>query len=734
MRPTPLKSIVLALSLLIAVPAVAPPAAAEDKTPAAGPVSTADLDALVQTIENEKDRKAFLANLKALIAARQATETEKPADSGFGARLLEEVSAKIDAVSRGLVATASAVLDLPQAFAWLRDGFSDPATRSAWLLLLVKLVVILLAGFVLEGLAKLVLRRPRGAIEEQHADGFLPRALLLVARTLLDVAPIVAFAAAAYGVMTLVAPSHTGRLVAIALVNASVLARAILAIARLVLVPKISEMRLLPIGDETANYCFIWLRRLTNLTVYGYFVAQAALLLGLPFAAHAVLVKLIGLVVGLLLVMLAMQNRGPIADRIAGDGEAAFGALRRRLAEVWHILVVLYVVAIFGIWLLEVPGGFEFVSRATALTIVILIVAGLAAGGTMRAIRRLFALSDEVKARLPGLEERANLYLPALRTTVRGLVYAVALLAVLEAWGLGVFGWLVGPTGREILARVVTIALIVVGALIVWEMVSALIQRYLSAADEDGETIERSQRARTLLPLLRNLTMIVLAVLVALTVLSEIGINIGPLLAGAGIFGLAVGFGAQTLVKDVIRGLFILLENSISVGDVISVGGHSGVVEAMSIRSVRLRDVGGVVHLLPFSEVTTVVNMTRDYAYALFDIGVGYREDVDEVMAAIRATGEEIQADPKFAADIIDEIEIMGVQSFDDSAVVIRARLRTKPRKQFAVRRAFNRLLKIRFDALGIEIPYPHQTIYFGEDKHGNAPPLHIQNDDPEAG
>ena len=254
----------------------------------------------------------------------------------------------------------------------------------------------------------------------------------------------------------------------------------------------------------------------------------------------------------------------------------------------------------------------------------------------------------------------------------------------------------------------------------------------MTAEDKDGETIERSQRVRTLLPLLRNLMMIVLAVLVVLTVLSEIGINIGPLLAGAGIFGLAVGFGAQTLVKDVIRGLFILLENSISVGDVVSVGGHSGVVEAMSIRSIRLRDVGGVVHLLPFSEVTTVANMTRDYAYALFDIGVGYREDVDEVMEAIRATGEEIQADPKFAADIVDEIEVMGVQSFDDSAVVIRARLRTKPRKQFAVRRAFNRLLKMRFDKLGIEIPFPHQTIYFGEDKQGNAPPLHLRKDDPE--
>jgi small conductance mechanosensitive channel len=307
------------------------------------------------------------------------------------------------------------------------------------------------------------------------------------------------------------------------------------------------------------------------------------------------------------------------------------------------------------------------------------------------------------------------------------VVYAIAALALLQAWGLGVFAWFTEPAGREVLARLVTIALIVVVALVVWEMTSAMIERYLAAEDETGETVERSQRARTLLPLLRNLVMIVLSVMVVLTVLSEIGLDIGPLLAGAGIVGLAIGFGAQTLVKDVIRGLFILLENSVSVGDIVTVGGHSGVVEAMSIRSIRLRNVSGIVYVVPFSEVTSVVNMTRDYSYALFDVGVAYRENVDDVIDAIRATAEELRQDPDHAGNIVDDIEIMGLERFDDSAVVVRARLRTVPGKQFGIRRAFNRLLKRRFDELGIEIPFPHRTIYFGEDKEGKAPPAPVR-------
>jgi small conductance mechanosensitive channel len=243
----------------------------------------------------------------------------------------------------------------------------------------------------------------------------------------------------------------------------------------------------------------------------------------------------------------------------------------------------------------------------------------------------------------------------------------------------------------------------------------------------------RSGRTRTLLPLLRTTVLVVLMVMVTLIVLSELGVNIAPLLAGAGVVGLAIGFGSQALVKDVITGLFILIEDTLGVGDVVDVGkGHTGVVEALSIRTIRLRDVAGVVHTVPFSEVTTVRNLTKDFAYYVLDVGVSYREDTDEVVAVLKDVADDLQQDPKFGPLMLEPIEVIGVDRFADSAVMIKARLKTLAMKQWAVGREFNRRMKKAFDQHGIEMPFPHQTIYFGSDKRGNAPPMHIRVEVPE--
>ena len=217
--------------------------------------------------------------------------------------------------------------------------------------------------------------------------------------------------------------------------------------------------------------------------------------------------------------------------------------------------------------------------------------------------------------------------------------------------------------------------------------------------------------------------MVVLSALVVLVVLSELGVQIGPLLAGAGVLGLAVGFGAQTLVKDVITGLFILIEGTISVGDWVEVGGHEGTVESLSIRTIRLRDSAANVHTVPFSEVSSVLNYTKDFSYAVLNIGVAYRESVDEVMAVIAGIGEEMMEDAELGPDILQPIDVQGLNSLDDSAVVIRARIKTRPGRQWAMRRAFNRRMKNRFAELGIEIPFPQTTVHFGAGGDGPQPP-----------
>jgi small conductance mechanosensitive channel len=227
---------------------------------------------------------------------------------------------------------------------------------------------------------------------------------------------------------------------------------------------------------------------------------------------------------------------------------------------------------------------------------------------------------------------------------------------------------------------------------------------------------------------MRTTALIVISVIVVLSVLSEVGFNIGPLLAGAGVIGLAIGFGSQKLVQDVITGLFILIEDTLAVGDVVRLDAdHSGVVEGISIRSVTLRDLSGNVHTLPFSEVKTILNMTKEWSYYVFEVGVAYREDIDHVMEVLRELGRELEADPEWGSAIAEPLEVLGLDKFADSAVIIKARIKIDPPlRQWAVGREFNRRMKARFDAEGIEIPFPHQTIYFGVDQKGNAPPAHI--------
>jgi small conductance mechanosensitive channel len=300
--------------------------------------------------------------------------------------------------------------------------------------------------------------------------------------------------------------------------------------------------------------------------------------------------------------------------------------------------------------------------------------------------------------RFPTLEQRANRYLPILTGLIRVVVYLAAALLVLEAWDVGSLAWFETDLGRQATGTGLAIAAVIGIALVVWEVFAAAIERHLATLAPSSRT-----RQRTLLPLLRTTMLCVIVVMAGLIVLSQIGINIAPLLAGAGVIGLAIGFGSQALVKDIITGLFILIEDQIAVGDIVDVGkDHRGTVEAISVRTIRLRDQAGVVHTVPFSEVTSIKNLTKDFAYAVARIGISYGEDIDRVVEILRATAEELMADEEVAPFVLDSFNYQGVDSLDDNAVVLLVRIRTAPGKHLVVGRAFNRLVKIAFEKHGI--------------------------------
>lgn len=270
--------------------------------------------------------------------------------------------------------------------------------------------------------------------------------------------------------------------------------------------------------------------------------------------------------------------------------------------------------------------------------------------------------------------------------------------------------------------RVLLIVVLTLVALRVARFLSTRIFK-LSKKEKDPEF---QKRVDTLSSVIHYILVFGILIVAAIMVMGELGIKIGPVLAAAGIVGLAVGFGAQSLVQDVISGFFILLEDQIRVGDVVQVADKGGLVERMTLRMVVLRDLAGNVHYVRNGHIQVVTNMTKEYGRYVFEIGVAYREDVDEVIEVIKEVDEELRSDPAFSKDILEPIEILGLDQFADSAIIIKARTKTKPIRQWAVGREFNRRLKKKFDEKDIEIPFPHLTLYVGQDKQSYSAPLNI--------
>jgi small-conductance mechanosensitive channel len=706
----------IALCLAAALPAAAQTAAA----PAPGPtVDKAQVQNLIGVLENDAERARLVGQLKLMIEAQPAAPAIGSPVEGLSQLAIDTVAVRINRLSMELWAA----LDFTQAGArisdWVGRMVMDPAPRQHLFDTMLRLALVFGAALLAEALLRIALAQPRAALERRVPSHIWSKAAHLVILALVEVMPLALFAIVANLALpaTSVLSANNGtamtaELMAATLLNGFVLARAVALAARLILAPRAPTLRLPPIGDETAQYLHIWVRRFTDLWIYGETLLDAMLPLGMPSLGHSVLLKLLGLTIATLAIVFILQNRYIVATwlRRGSDKPMTRGIenglmrLRQALAGVWHGLAIFYIAVIYLVWALNVSDGFPFLVQRSFGTLAVALALWAVTTGLRFTIDRAFAVADELKETYPLLENRANLYLPVLRRVLVAVVWVGGAMVLLQLWGVDSLVWLSSAPGRRLVGMLVTIALAIGLGLLVWEVASAVIERNIRRID-DGEG--RNARLRTFLPLLRNVIFVALILIVSLVVLSEIGINIAPLLAGAGVVGLAIGFGSQALVKDVITGMFILFEDTINVGDVVDLDGKSGVVETINLRTIRLRDMTGSQLTIPFSAVTTIKNMTRDFAFYVFDISVAYDQDVASVEAAVMEVDEEMRADPEWRARILAPMEIIGLDKFGDSAMVLKARIKTRPGQQWSVGRQFNRRLKTVFDKAGIEIPYP---------------------------
>ncbi|MGE0597765.1 MAG: mechanosensitive ion channel family protein [Hyphomonadaceae bacterium] len=342
------------------------------------------------------------------------------------------------------------------------------------------------------------------------------------------------------------------------------------------------------------------------------------------------------------------------------------------------------------------------------LTLLVFIGAALMIWG-LRII--LKALAERFAPAEPGAAPRKRAHVGRWSLRIARLaIWLVAFYAVLRVWGFEFEDIARGPLGGAA-AIAGRIALILVLSLAAIELAHLAINRSFARIAARARSARRSAQLRTLGPLIAGVATTALVLVAVMMTLSEIGVEIGPLIAGAGIVGLAVGFGAQTLVKDFLTGIFLLLEDIVSIGDVVMIQDFGGVVEEMSLRTIKLRDFDGTLHVFPYSEAMVIHNRSKGFGYAVMDLSVDYTSDIPKALEVMKRIGEEVRQDEEFSSSILDDIEIVGVDQLADSAIMLKARIKTAPAKQWAVRREYLKRIKTAFDEAGIEIPFPHMKL-----------------------
>jgi small-conductance mechanosensitive channel len=737
--------------------------------PAAQAASPAESPAAVAT-----DGAAPAAAKSAAGATSAAPAAKAPAASplplahdGLAWRLAVESSAGLQVAGRELATTVQAVNDLPALGYWLSSQAADPAARARVAGALWRVAVVLAGGLAAEWVAIRVLRRLRAALarwapataqagedlppgnagiadaEAGETEAGLQRGRLTVAlhllrrlpfsvgRLLLDLLPVAVFA----GVGTLLLGGTslgalaTTRFAARAVLDAYVFCRAVVCVVRMLVAPRQPRLRLVHVSDEGARFAVRLTRAVVGIGAAGNAVGQVGLMLGMYPSAELAWIKLVALVVHLILIGAVLHVREPVARRLrAPPGQTGwFARLRDFVAARWHRFAIFWLVAIWLVWAVEIQDGFSRLVEFFLTTSAVLIAARLAAILLLGGLDRLFKLGPEALGANPGLEARASLYYPVVRQATVAGIGALTVLALLQAWGLAPLDWLArSRLGEQALSALALIVLTVVLAAVAWEAANLAIERYLARLSREDQ-LARAGRLRTLLPFLRTTLLVAILVIVGLTVLSQVGVNIAPLLAGAGVIGIAVGFGSQKLVQDLITGLFLLLEDAMQVGDWVTVAGLSGTVETLSIRTIRLRAGDGSMHIIPFSSVTTVNNTNRDFAYAAVSVGVAYKEDTDRVGRELGDIVAAMRDDPLFRDQILGDFSLWGVDQLGDYSVTIKGQVQTTAGGRWPVQREINRRVKKRFEALGIEIPYPVHTVLLG-DEAGHAPAAHVSN------
>jgi small-conductance mechanosensitive channel len=543
----------------------------------------------------------------------------------------------------------------------------------------------------------------------------LPYALL---HTLLAALPLAAFIGVAIVAMSLLTDDGTPEAdVVETVIETYAIARAVVLLGGFLFAANASRLRMLPLGDAWAAFGEKWILRLVVVLGIGAALAETPISLGLTEQARLGIAKAVALAGHIMISLIIVQVRRPVADWLRSKC-APTGLLRffaNWLADTWAALAVFLVMALWFIWAADVRNGYQTLLERGGLSLLILIGARVVAIVTFGVLGRVFG-GDNGGPRSV-VVQRAQRYYPLLRRLIWLVILVAAATLVLLVWNIHLWHLFTGNfVGRKLASACLTIAIAAFVALLVWEAINVSIERRLHQWTDAGDLM-RAARLRTLLPMLRSALMIGIGLIVGLTGLSEIGVNIGPLLAGASVFGVALGLGAQKVVQDFLTGTFLLMENAMQVGDWVTLAGLSGTVEYLSIRTVRLRGGDGALHTIPFSSVSTVSNSNRGLGNASVKISIAYGQDIDLAVRTLADIGATLREDPKFKDGIVADFSFWGVDQVDGSMVTLLGQLQCRDTARWPIQREFNRRIAETFRERGIVIANPLRNVLVPSDE-----------------
>jgi len=702
-----------------AAPATQPPAS----------LTPGQVDHYLATLSDEQARQVLARELKEKAAAKPS---EAPASLMIGrespiGRLFmaatEEVSSGLERLRTSSSRAAESVGTLSSAFETMTGGKG----AGQLVMSVLSLLAIIGAGLVAE---RLLIRATEGIRHQLLTAvplGKLQKLGLVISRMLLDAVGVALYVVVTFLLFILAyGKEDVGySLISLYLIG-SYYFKIIMFAAKIVFAPRAPGLRLFPLGDEDARFLYRWMFRIAVAAVVITPASHVFKEAGVSKELYSLMYCTAGVVVILLLIAMIWQSRRRVALAICPDREPAAApttSLRATVAKSWHLFAILYLVVIGSFWVVqELMGGHVTVLKMI-MSLFLIPVFIAVDQWTQRLLKiasgelpEIIDLSGDGETRAPDpeyMERRADFkyYVPVIRRLFRGVLLAFLFVVTLRLWGIDF------AIGQLFTSHVLSIVVALLLGFIVWEYTKARIDAKLKEEiPEEGEEMdeggEGGTRRGTLLVLLRKFILTVVFVTVGLIVLSSIGVEVAPLIAGAGVLGIAIGFGAQTLVRDIISGIFYLLDDSFRVGDYVESAGAKGTVEQISLRSLKLRHPRGMVYTIPYGRMGTVTNWSRDYNITKLDIRLRFDTDLDQVRKIIKKLNKEIMKEEEFKSALLEDIRSQGVREIDDSAMILRVKYKTLPGQQFVLRREIYRRLQESFQEQGIEFAHRNVTVY----------------------